>query len=544
MFDLHHLTIAEAARLIETRKLSPVELTQACLRRVETLDAQVNAFITLTGEHALKQARQAEAEIVAGRYRGPMHGIPFALKDLYATAGILTTGHSRTRINHVPEEDATATAKLYQAGAVLLGKNSTYEFAHGGATEFSSPWPPARNPWNPELTPGGSSSGSAAAVAAGFVPGALGSDTGGSVRIPASMCGVVGLKPTYGLVSRYGVTPNSFTFDHCGPLTWTVEDCAIMLGAIAGYDERDSGSVNRTVPDYRAAITSNIRGMRVGVIRHFWEKDLKTNESLARAMEDALDVLRRLGAKVEDTQMRPLQEYVDVKMVIAESEIFSVHHRELIKQAHMFGLNFLAQTLTGCLFQSTEYVAAQRERRRMLSEMRPLYEKYDVLVTASSTPAPRLDQYLSYNSWIKPNIYTAFSVTAGPALALCNGYTDDGLPLSMQIVGAPFAEENVLRVAHAYEQATPWRKRRPPLVPGVPRVPITPPPHLSGVDVDAAIRAQVEVLTRRAGLKLDNTQLALLCEVAPHAFAMGARIPRNHDWKDEPADVFRPSAGI
>ncbi|MBI4192467.1 MAG: amidase [Betaproteobacteria bacterium] len=540
MPELHFITLAEAAKLIEARKLSPVELTQAYLRRIEALDEQINAFITLTGELAIEQARKAEAEIAAGRYRGPLHGVAFGLKDLYATAGILTTGHSRVRIDHVPKADATTTAKLYQAGAVLLGKLATCEFAHG-APAFDAPWPPARNPWNPVHFTGGSSSGSGAAVAAGFLPGALGSDTGGSVRIPAAMCGTVGLKPTYGLVSRYGVTPNSFTFDHCGPLTWTVEDCAIMLGAIAGYDARDSGSVDRPVPDYRAALRPDLRGVRVGVVRHFWEEDVKTNEQLARAMDDALDVLKRLGAKVEDARMRPLQDYVDVKMVISETEIFCVHHKDLIARADEFGLNFLAQTLTGCLFQSPEYVAAQRERRRMLAEMRPLYENYDVLVTTSSSPAPRFDQYSPLTMWLKPNIHVAFSVTAGPAIALCNGYTTDGLPLSMQIAGAPFADQEVLRVAHAYEQATPWRGRRPNLIPGVPRAPVTPPPCLLGVPVDAATRAQVELLARRAGLKLNDTLLALLCEVAPHAFAMGARIRRDHGWTEEPADVFRPT---
>jgi aspartyl-tRNA(Asn)/glutamyl-tRNA(Gln) amidotransferase subunit A len=542
MSDLNFMGIAEAAALIEARKLSPVELTQAYLRRIQALDEQINAFITLTGELAIEQARQAEKEIAAGRYRGPMHGIAFGLKDLYATAGILTTGHSRVCIDHVPKEDAAAAAKLYQAGAVLLGKLSTCEFAHG-APAFDAPWPPARNPWNAEHYTGGSSSGSAAAVAASFLPCALGTDTGGSVRIPAAMCGTVGLKPTYGLVSRYGVMPNSFTFDHCGPLTWTVEDCAIVLGAIAGYDARDSGSVDRPVPDYRAALSRDLRGLRVGVVRHFWEEDPKTNEQLARAMEDALDVLKRLGAKVDDTRMRPLREYVDVKMVIGETEIFCVHHKDLIARGHEFGLNFLAQTLTGCLFQSAEYVAAMRERRRMVAEMIPLYEKYDVLVTAASSPAPRVDQYSPLNMWLRPNINQPFSVAAGPAIALCNGYTADGLPLSMQIAAAPFAEEQVLRVAHAYEQATPWRARRPRLIPGVPRVPITPPPSLSGVAVDSATRAQVEVLARRAGLKLNDTQLALLCEAAPYVFAMAARMRRDHDWTDEPADVFRPPFG-
>jgi aspartyl-tRNA(Asn)/glutamyl-tRNA(Gln) amidotransferase subunit A len=541
MSELHLITIAEAAKLIESRKLSPVELTRAYLDRVQALDDQINAFITVTGDLALEQAKKAEAEIAAGRYRGPMHGIAFALKDLYATAGVLTTGHSRSRMNHVPKEDAAATAKLYDAGAVLLGKLSTCEFAHG-SPDFDAPWPPARNPWNPEHYTGGSSSGSGAAVAASFVPGALGSDTGGSVRIPAAMCGTVGLKPTYGLVSRYGVTPNSFTFDHCGPLTWTVEDCAIMLGAIAGYDKRDSGSVDRPVPNYRAALDPDLRGLRVGVLRHQWEQEAKAGEELARAMEDALDVLKRLGAKIEDARMRPLQQYVDVKMAIAETEIFCVHHKDIIARGEEFGLNFLAQTLTGCLFQSIDYMGAQRERRRMLAEMAPLYAKYDVLITTSSSPAPRLDQYSPLTMWLKPNIHTAFSVTSGPAIAVCNGYSKNGLPLSMQIAGAPFDEQRVLNVALAYEQATPWRGRRPQLVAGTPRVPVTPPSAFSGAAIDAATRAQVEVLARRAGLKLNEAQFTVLCEVAPYAFAMGARIARNHEWAEEPADVFRPRA--
>ena len=542
MSDLHFLTVAEAARLIQARKLSPVELTQAWLHRIESLDDQINAFITVTGEIALEQARRAEADIVAGQYRGALHGIAFGLKDLYATAGVLTTGHSRLRMNHVPTANAAVTGKLYEAGAVLLGKLAMTEFAHS-APAFDAPWPPARNPWNPEHFTGSSSSGSGAAVAAGFLPGALGTDTGASVRGPASMCGTVGLKPTYGLVSRYGVTPNSYSFDHCGPLTWTVEDCAIMLAAIAGFDERDSASVDRPVSDYRAALTPDIRGVRVGVVRHFWEDDLKTNPQLARAMDDALDVLRGLGAKVEDVRMRPLQDYMDVKTVIAETEVFGVHQKDLATRAHEFGLNFLAQTLTGCLFQSVEYFAAQRERRRMQLQMKPLYEKYDVLVTASSGPAPRFDQYSPLNALEKPNIHTAFSVTAGPALAICNGYTTDGLPLSMQIAGAPFAEEKVLRVGYAYEQATPWRERRPKLTPGVPRVPVTPPSPFTGVAIDSATRSHVGALARRAGLELDETQLTLLCEVAPLALARAARVRRNHEWSDDPAFVFRMPAG-
>ena len=266
--DLDFITIADASRLIATRKLSPVELIEAKLDRIEALDPQVNSFITITAEHARRDALKAEREIAAGDYRGPMHGIPFGLKDIYDTAGILTSGHSKVCINNIPQEDAAVTARLLNAGGLLLGKLATNEFAHGGPS-FDAPWPPARNPWNPEYFTGGSSTGSAAAVAAGFVPAAMGTDTGGSVRNPAACCGTVGLKPTYGLVSRHGVIPNSFTFDHCGPLTWTTEDCAIVLGAIAGYDPRDPGSVQCDIPDYRAALTkSDLRGLRVGVIRH------------------------------------------------------------------------------------------------------------------------------------------------------------------------------------------------------------------------------------------------------------------------------------
>lgn len=537
MNDLCFLTIADAAKQIAARKLSPVELTRAYLERIEALEPQVNAFITLTADRALEQAQAAEREISAGGSRGPLHGIPFGLKDLYATAGILTTGHSRVCANHVPQADAAVVEKLYAAGASLLGKLSTCEFAHG-APDFEAPWPPARNPWNPAHFTGGSSSGSGAAVAAAFLPMAMGSDTGGSVRIPAAMCGTVGLKPTYGRVSRRGVIPNSFTFDHCGPLTWTVEDCAIVLGAIAGHDRRDPACASEPVPDYRAALTGNIRGLRVGVVRHWWEEDLKTDPEACAALDAALDVLRSLGARLETVRMRPCQAYTDVKVVIAGTEIFAVHQRDLMARAHDFGANFLAQTLAGCLFQSVDYVQAQRERRIILQEMDAIYAKYDVLLTASSSPAPRLDHYSTLNAWVKPNIQTVFSVTGGPALALCDGYTKSGLPLSMQIAGRPFDEATVLRVADAYEKATPWRTRRPPLVPGAPPPPVPVPTALGKVDVDADTRALTVSLAQRAGLKVDDRLLDRLCELAPYAFAMAARIRRDHAWAEEPANVF------
>src|SRR5215469_15008208 len=296
--ELGFLTIAEAARRIERKELSPVELTTALIRRAEALDPQINAYLLLTAERALDQGKRAEREIMAGAYRGPMHGIPFGLKDIYATAGIRTTGHSRICLDTVPSADATTVSQLYAGGAILTGKLATHEFAHGGPS-FDLPWPPARNPWNREHFTGGSSSGSAAAVAAGFVPAALGSDTGGSIRGPAALCGIVGLKPTYGLVSRCGVYANSFSFDHAGPMTWTVEDCAIVLQAIAGPDPNDPATAAASVPDYCAALSGGIKGMRIGVLRTMYEQEVATPAATKAALEAAFDVLRGLGAMLE-----------------------------------------------------------------------------------------------------------------------------------------------------------------------------------------------------------------------------------------------------
>ncbi|MCX7197057.1 MAG: amidase, partial [Proteobacteria bacterium] len=314
--SLHRLSIAEASSLIQARRLSSVEYTQALVQRIDTFEPQINAFITPTPTLALEQARAADADIAAGRWKGPLHGVPFALKDIYDTAGILTSGHSRVCIDRIPARDSTTTRKLYEAGATLLGKLATHEFAHGGPS-FDLPWPPARNPWNTACFTGGSSSGSGAALAAGFVPAALGSDTGGSIRGPASWCGVSGLMPTFGLVSRAGVIPNSFSFDHCGPMARSVEDCAILLQALAGFDPADSGSVRASIPDYRAALTSDLKGLRIGVLRHYWEEDQPAPADLVAALDDAIGVFRSLGAVVEDARVRPLKESFDIKVIIA-----------------------------------------------------------------------------------------------------------------------------------------------------------------------------------------------------------------------------------
>ena len=291
---LHDLTLADAAGLIKARKLSPVEYTQALLRRTDALDPQLNAYITRTSEAALEAARSAEAEIARGNWRGPLHGIPFAVKDIYDTAGVLTSGHSRICIDRVPSKDATAVAKLRAAGAIPMGKLATHEFAHGGPS-FDLPWPPARNPWNTAHFTGGSSSGSGAAIAAGLVPASLGSDTGGSIRGPAGLCGIAGLKPTYGLVSRAGVLPNSYSYDHCGPMARTAQDCALILNAIAGYDAADPASSQRHPADFAASLDLGIKGLRIGVVRHFWEKDQPVSAELQAALEAALSLFREYG---------------------------------------------------------------------------------------------------------------------------------------------------------------------------------------------------------------------------------------------------------
>jgi aspartyl-tRNA(Asn)/glutamyl-tRNA(Gln) amidotransferase subunit A len=538
--ELAYLTIAEAARLIEQKQLSPVELTTALIRRAEALDPQLNAYLLLTADRAVDQARQAEQEIMAGGYRGLMHGIPFALKDIYATAGIRTTGHSRICLDTVPSADATTVRKLHEAGAVLTGKLATHEFAHGGPS-FDLPWPPARNPWNREHFTGGSSSGSGAAVAAGFVPAALGSDTGGSIRGPAALCGIVGLKPTYGLVSRSGVYANSFSFDHVGPMTWTVEDCAIVLRAIAGHDPNDPASATRPVPDYRTGLTGDIKGLRIGVVRHLHEDDCAVTQEVSAALEEALAVLRSLGATLGEVRLRPAQDYYDVKVTIAESELLAVHEEALRIRPGDFGEDFLGRVLPAVLVSGRDYVQAQRERRRMLAEMAPVYANYDVLVTATAgAPAPRLGTWRTIEFWKRASLTTPFNVTGGPALAQCIGFSSNGLPLSMQVAGRPFDDATVLRVAHAYEKATPWRAKRPHLDPDAEFSTVLPPvPEPEPDDIDAATRDRVAIACRAAGLTLSGRQFEMACAAAPYVIAMTGRLYRDRAFSEEPANIFQ-----
>ncbi|MBN9427868.1 MAG: amidase [Burkholderiales bacterium] len=538
--DAHWLSVAQASALIQARELSPVEYVEHLVRRIQTFDPQLHSFITPCFDSARQRARLAEAEIMAGRSRGPLHGIPFGVKDVYETADAVTTSGSRVPYAGARRRDAAIVQRLHAAGALLLGKLATHEFAHGGPSP-ELPWPVARNPWSTTRFTGGSSSGSAAAVAAGLLPAALGTDTGGSIRGPASYCGIAGFLPSAGLVSRAGVVPNSYTLDHCGPMARTVEDCALLLQAIAGHDPSDGNSFVQPIPDYRAGLHAGIEGLRIGVLRHIWEEELACSAEHRRALDETVATLRGLGARIADARIRSMRDYLDVKIVIGESEIFSVHHRQLIERAGEFGRDFLTRILPAVLFQSADYVAASREQRRMIAQMQALHARFDVLLLPGFGAAGPISAQRSLNFWTHANPHAVANLIGAPSLAVCCGFSEAGLPLGVQFMGPPLSDQTVLRVGHAYERATDWRSRRPMLTAGATAPALTEP--LAATDpsaTDAETRELALRLAEQAGLRLDDTLQAILFEAAPHALAMRRRLHR-HDGSvfDEPAHVFR-----
>jgi aspartyl-tRNA(Asn)/glutamyl-tRNA(Gln) amidotransferase subunit A len=460
--DPAFLTIAELTRLYDQRELSPVEVTRSVLDRITAHDGKLHSFIRVTPEVALAEARAAEGELMAGRRRGPMHGIPYALKDIVETAGIPTTGHSKLCQDHVPAADAHLVTLLKAGGAVLMGKLATWEFALGGPG-WDLPWPPALNPWNPDYLPGGSSSGAGAAVAAGFVPGAVGTDTGGSIRGPAAVCGIAGLKPTYGRVSRRGVFPNTFTMDHCGPLTRSAEDIALFLQVIAGFDAEDPGSEDTPVPDYRAALTGTLQGLRLGLIEHWYARG--AHPDLAPAMSATVEVLRGLGAIVEPVQLSSLRDYTDCKTTISIAELYTIHEKDLKTRPQDFGRILRNRVLPGALIRAEDYVQALRWRTVLAREQAQALKRFDALLTAGAlNVADRADPNQPDRLVSSPSITMPFSVGGLPALAIPCGFSRaEGLPLSLQIAAAPMAEPTVLRIAHAYQQATDWHHRHPDL---------------------------------------------------------------------------------
>jgi aspartyl-tRNA(Asn)/glutamyl-tRNA(Gln) amidotransferase subunit A len=460
--NIEFLTIAELGRLYDKRELSPVDVTRALLARIDKYDGRLDSFIRVTPEVALAEAEAAEREIIAGRRRGPLHGVPYALKDIVETAGIPTTGHSKLRQHHVPQADAYLVTRLKEAGAVLVGKLATWEFALGGPS-FDLPWPPARNPWNRDYLPGGSSSGAGAAVAAGFVPCAIGTDTGGSIRGPAAVCGIAGLKPTYGRVSRRGVFPNTFTMDHCGPLTRSAEDIALMLQVIAGFDPDDPGSEDCPVPDYAASLGQGVRGLRLGVIED-WVRDAP-HPDVAPAVDAAVAVLRGLGAEVEPVKLTSLRDYTDCKTTISIAELYAIHEHDLRTRPQDFGRILRNRVLPGALIRAEDYVQAQRWRTVLAREQALALKRVDALVTAAALNiAERADPNAPDRLVTSPSITMPFSVGGLPAIAIPCGFSRaEGMPLSLQIAAAPFAEAMVLRIAHAYQQETDWHRRHPNL---------------------------------------------------------------------------------
>ncbi|MCH7653946.1 MAG: aspartyl/glutamyl-tRNA amidotransferase subunit A [Chloroflexi bacterium] len=464
MTDLHFLTINEASALIKDGELSPVELTQAFLDRIATLDESLQAYITVLSDSALAEARDAEAEIQRGGYRGPLHGIPIALKDLYDTKGVLTTASSRVMADRVPDEDATTTARLREAGAILLGKLSMHEFALGGPDPTCG-HPLARNPWNLDHIPGGSSSGSGAATAAGLCMGTLGSCTGGSIRGPASYCGIVGMKATYGRVSRYGVVPLSWTLDHCGPLTWTVEDSAIMLQAIAGADPKDPTSSKQPVPNYLDSMVDDIRGLRIGVPRHFFFADSPSiNKDILSTVDAAIKDLETLGAHIEEINV-PMLEYAGAAQpVIMLSEAFAYHEPKLLKTPELFGDMVRARFRVGGLFTSSDYVQAQRVRNVLKREFAEVMRSVDVIVSpTSSNPPPTFAEADGMTTSRMPSFTGPYNLTGMPAISVPCGFTPQGLPVGLQIAGRPFDEPTVFQTSYHYQQHARLIDKRPPI---------------------------------------------------------------------------------
>lgn len=469
--DIPFLSATELARLIEKKQVSPVAAVEAHLERIDSLDAQLNAFLTVCRDEALQAAREAEHAIARGNYRGPLHGIPFAAKDQLYTKGIRTTGGSPIFEHFVPEEDATVIAKLKAAGAILLGKLNMTEFA---TTGFSHCFNTPRNPWDLERYTGGSSSGSGAGTAAFLCATSLGEDTGGSIRFPAAWCGLVGLRPSWGRVSRYGLMPGVWSMDTIGPLSRSVADCAMTLEAIAGYDPKDPYTWNVPVPHYTKALDGNIKGVRVGVVMEQLYSDLVEPE-VREAVLRAIGVLHELGAAVEEVSI-PLS--VHAMAISGGLRVEApLHYRELVRfRLQEIGHDNRIGYLTGSLLPAQVYYKAQKLRSLLRQQVLQALEKVDVLVQPTAgrvaqkiEPDPIIDGKETANrlSWL---LTLTFSLANTPALSIPCGFlspaSEQGgkeLPIGLQIAGRPFDEERVLKVAYAYEQHTPWHSRRPPL---------------------------------------------------------------------------------
>ncbi len=467
--EIPFLSATDLSALISAREVSSVEATQAYLDRIDQVDSKLNSFITISREEALTQARQADSEIAAGNHRGPMHGVPVAVKDQFNTAGIRTTGGSAILKDFVPDEDATVVANLKKAGAVLLGKLNMSEYAMGDA--FHHPFGRPHNPWDLSRNPGTSSSGSGAATAAFLCATSLGEDTGGSIRGPAAFCGLVGIRPSWGRVSRYGVLAASWSMDTVGPISRTVADCAMTLGAIAGYDPKDPYTWDTPVPDYLASLTGDISGLRVGVVRERIDTNAVDPE-VRDGVVEAISVLGELGATVEDVTIPLMVHSSAISRAIIMVDAAAVQRQGISDHLERYDHNIQIRLLTGSILPAQAHHKAARLRHMLRQEILEALERVDVLVMpTSSIPASPIPAQagISSKEEVREGLagrrsFTApFNLANCPALSVGCGFTSENLPVGLQIAGKPFAEDTLFRVAYAYQQATDWHTRRPPV---------------------------------------------------------------------------------
>jgi len=456
------MRITEASERLRRREISPVELTQACLQKIEKLNPALNAFITVTAESALAEARAAEQEIGSGNWRGPLHGIPIALKDNIDTAGVRTTAGSNLFRHRIPSEDAEVVRRLRTAGAVFLGKTNMHEFAYGGSSVISA-FGPVRNPWNPEKITGGSSGGSAVGVASGMCLAAIGTDTAGSIREPASLCGVVGLKPTYGHVSSRGVIPLSTSLDHTGPITQCVEDAALLLVAIAGYDPGDPTSVNASIGNLKMPLQRDISSLRIGVARDLFWKGL--HPEIERAATVALNMLSKLCRSTEEVALT-----FDIDRTLQTAEAWGYHKEFVAQSPELYQPETLRRIRTGERVSLSEYQSKLEEQQEVRRNVGLMFENIDLLVTPT-VPAltGNIQELLDRPETLRPHEVELllntrpFNVWGLPAISLPCGFTQDGMPIGIQISAAPWREDLVLAAAYAYEQTTKWTRKPPPV---------------------------------------------------------------------------------
>ena len=466
--DLHFLSIAQASSLIASKQLSPVELVTSHLECIDRTEAGLNSFITLLADEALLAAREAERAVQAGGLLGPLHGIPIGLKDLFYTKGVRTTSGTRVMGDFVPDVDAAVTERFRRAGAILMGKLQMHEFAFGPSSE-NPHYGPARNPWDTDRVTGGSSGGSASAVASGQCMGALGTDTGGSIRIPSSLCGIVGLKPTFGRVSRRGVYPLSSSLDTVGPMTRTVEDAALLMNAIAGHDPLDPSSAPVPIEDYREGLERGIEGLRIGIPQeHFYDI---IDDGVKNAVLDAVRVLENAGAEVEDVSIPMLRYALPISGAILYAEAAETNFEYLRDRADELGSDVRTRLEIGVLVQAADYLKAQRARTLFDRQIDETMRRYDLLM-APSTPitapgigqaAVRVGEETEAAPVLLSRLTRPFNICGLPAVSVPCGFSASGMPMGMQIVGRAFDEAGVLRAAHAYQQATEWHSRRPAL---------------------------------------------------------------------------------